>query len=113
MDMGRKLGRGSVHFLGRVELGPHLTQSRLSRVLPPYQVASSAIQPFGHNRYGPKIGGLPPLGGGEAGSLSNTAGWRLCVVASVVRRMNEVTVHWARLLLEWVTVFGRVYHHGV
>jgi len=35
------------------------------------------------------------------------------VVASVVRRMNEVTVHWARLVLGWVTVFGRVYHHGV
>ena len=40
-------------------------------------------------------------------------GWRLGVVASVVRRMNEVTVHWARLVLGWVTIFGRVYHHGV
>jgi len=39
--------------------------------------------------------------------------WRLGVVASVVRRMNKVTVHWARLVLGWVTVFGRVYHHGV
>jgi len=40
--------------------------------------------------------------------------WRLGVVASVVRRMNEVTVHWARLVLGWVTVFGgRVYHHGM
>ena len=51
-------------------------------------------------------------------SLPTTAfqfsfGWRLGVVASVVRRMNEVTVHWARLVLGWVTVFGRVYHHGV
>jgi len=27
--------------------------------------------------------------------------------------MNEVTVHWARLVLGWVTVFERVYHHGV
>jgi len=35
------------------------------------------------------------------------------VVASVVRRMNEVTVHWARLVLGWVTVFGPVYHYGV
>ena len=40
-------------------------------------------------------------------------GWQLGVVASVVRRMNEVTVHWARLVLGWVTVFGRVHHHGV
>ena len=42
-----------------------------------------------------------------------TYGWRRGVVASVVRRMNEVTVHWARLVLGWVTVFGRVYHHDV
>ena len=40
-------------------------------------------------------------------------GWRRGVMASVVRRMNEVTVHWARLILGWVTVFWRVYHHGV
>ena len=31
------------------ELGPHLTQCRLGRGLPPYQVASWSIQPFGHN----------------------------------------------------------------
>ena len=35
------------------------------------------------------------------------------VVASVVRRMNEVTLRRARLVLGWVTVFGRVYHHGM
>jgi len=40
-------------------------------------------------------------------------GWRLGVVASVVRRTNEVTLRRARLVLGWVTVFGRVYHHGV
>jgi len=34
-------------------------------------------------------------------------------MASVVRRMNEVTVHWVQLVLGWVTVFGQVYHHGV
>ena len=39
--------------------------------------------------------------------------WRRGVVASVVRRMNEVTVHWAWLVLEWLTVVGRVYRHGV
>ena len=35
------------------------------------------------------------------------------VVASVVRRMNEVTLRRARLVLGWVTIFGRVYHHGM
>jgi len=35
------------------------------------------------------------------------------VVASVVRRMNEVTLRRARLVLGWVTVFWRVYHHGM
>jgi len=34
------------------------------------------------------------------------------VVISVFRRMNEVTLRRARLVLGWVTVFGRVYHHG-
>jgi len=39
--------------------------------------------------------------------------WWLGVVAGVVRRMNEVTLRRARLVLGWVTVFGRVYHHGM
>jgi len=38
IDMGRKLGGGCALFLG--ELGRHLTQSRLGRGLPAYQVAS-------------------------------------------------------------------------
>jgi len=37
-----------------------------------YQVASWSMQPFGRNRYGPKIGGSPPFGGGGAGSPCNT-----------------------------------------
>ena len=40
-------------------------------------------------------------------------GWRRGLVASVVRRMNEVTLRRVRLVLGWVTVFGRVYHHGM
>jgi len=32
---------------------------------------------------------------------------------SVVRRMNEVALRWARLVLGWVTVFGWVYHLGM
>jgi len=39
--------------------------------------------------------------------------WRPGVVACVVRRMNEVTLRRAQLVLGWVTVFGRVYHHGM
>ena len=35
------------------------------------------------------------------------------MLGRVVRRMNEVTLHQARLVLGWVTVFGRVYHHGI
>ena len=40
---------GSEPFFWGGELGPHLTQCRLGRGLPPYQVASSSIQPIGHN----------------------------------------------------------------
>jgi len=38
------------------------------------QVLSSSWdgRPFGHNRHGPKFGGLWPFGGGGAGSQSNT-----------------------------------------
>ena len=60
--MGRKLG--ALPFFGE-GAGSHLTQSRLDWGLPPYQVASWCIQPFGHNKNGPKIqGALPPFWGG-------------------------------------------------
>jgi len=49
------------------ELGHHLTQCGLGQGLPPYQVASWSIQPFGHNRHGPKIGGCSPLREGDLG----------------------------------------------
>ena len=48
----------------RLSLG---TQCRLGRGLPPYQVASSSIQSFGHNRHGPKIGCCAPFVEGELG----------------------------------------------
>ena len=66
IDMGQKLGALPPFWEG--ELGPHLTQCRLGRGLPVYQVASWSIEPFGHNRYGLKIGGCcVPLGEGELG----------------------------------------------
>ena len=40
---------------------------------------------------------------GRGGAVS----WRRGVVASVVRRTNEVTPRRARLVLGWVTAFGR------
>jgi len=40
------------------------------------------------------------------------AAWSSLVVSGV-RRMNEVNPRRARLLLGWVTVFGRVYHLGM
>jgi len=39
--MGPKLGGGALPpFFGEGEQGPHLTQCRLGRGLPPYQMAS-------------------------------------------------------------------------
>jgi len=71
IDMSRKEGRGCcAPFAGK--LGPRLTQCGLGRGLLPYQVASSSIRPFGHNRHGLKIvWGLCPFSGGT-GSPSNT-----------------------------------------
>ena len=55
---------------GAGERGHYLIHCGLGQGLPPYQVASLSIHPFGHNRHGPKIGGCATLGG--AGSPSNT-----------------------------------------
>jgi len=71
IDIGRKLG-GGAPFFGRGSWGPHLSQCGLGRGLPTCQVPSWSIQPFGHNRHGPKIVGLCPFWGGGAGSPSNT-----------------------------------------
>ena len=68
-DMDRNLG--AVH-LGGVELGLHLTQCCPGRGLTSYQVAFWSIQPFGHKKHGPKIGGCAPFWGGRAGSPSST-----------------------------------------
>jgi len=47
-------------------VGSHRTQCYLGRGLPPYQVVSWCIQPFGHNTHGPKSGrGAVPLSGGS------------------------------------------------
>jgi len=73
--MGRKLDGGCVLFWG--SWVPHLTQSRLGRGLPPYQVASQSILLFGHNGHALKIGGCAPLGGWGAMSPSNTMSPRL------------------------------------
>jgi len=40
----------------RAEMGPRLIQCGLGRGLLPYQVASSSIEPFGHNKHGSKTG---------------------------------------------------------
>ena len=40
-------------------------------------------------------------------------GRRRGVVVSGVRRMNEVNARRARLVLGWVTFFGRVYHLSI
>jgi len=40
VDMGRKLEGCMCPLFGSGELGPHLTQCRLGRNLPPYSVAS-------------------------------------------------------------------------
>jgi len=65
---GRKLGFPT---FGEGDLCCHLTQCRLGRRVPAYQVRSRSSQPFGHSRHGPKLGACL-FGGRAAGSLSNT-----------------------------------------
>ena len=65
--MGQKLGRGSDHIF-RERLGPCLTpQGRRGWGLSPCQVLSWPIQPFGHNKHGPKIGGSAAFFGEGSG----------------------------------------------
>jgi len=60
------------------ELGHRLTQCGLGQGLLPYQVASSSIQPFGHNRHDQKLGAMPLLGGGLQPHLTQCRlGWGL------------------------------------
>jgi len=71
-DMGRKWWSCAL-FGG--DLGPHVTQCGLGRVLPLYQLESCSTQTFCHNRHRPKNrGGCCALfgGWGGAGSQSNT-----------------------------------------
>ena len=83
--MGRKL-RGNLPPFWAGKLGPHLAQCGLNQGPPPCQVPPWYIQPFGHNRHGPKIGkGAPShFGGRGAGSPSNTKspGLRPCSISS-------------------------------
>jgi len=63
-----KIGEG-LPPLGDGVGSPSNTKNRLS----PCQVSASSIQPFGHNKHGPKIWGVrPPFGEGATGSPSNT-----------------------------------------
>ena len=45
IDMGRKVGASVPPFEGGGQLGPHVTQCRLGRGLPPYQLNGILIHP--------------------------------------------------------------------
>ena len=62
--------------------------------------------------------GLNPMGmdvfeGRQLPSHCEVYRLRRGVMVSGFRRMNEVNARRARLVPGWVTVFGRVYHHGM
>ena len=61
--------------LFRGELGPHLIPCGLGQDLPPYQVASSSIQPFGHNTWAENWGLRCHFVGRGAGPPSNIVAW--------------------------------------
>jgi len=71
IDMSQKGGGTAVPLSWRAGTPTKgLTQCGLGRGLLLYQVASSSIQPFGHNRHEPKMGDVPHLWG--AATPSNT-----------------------------------------
>jgi len=72
---GPKSGGEVVVSLSVGELGHHLTQCRMGRGLAPYQVVSWSIQPFGHNRDGPRGGCCAPIFFGEGAESSSNTMW--------------------------------------
>jgi len=94
VDMRQKEGGCCAAFAR--EQGPGLTQCGLGRGLLSYQVASSSIQPFGHNRHGPKIGwmgGLPFSGGAKSPSNTKSPGPR---PTSIPSRISVHPAVWPR-----------------
>jgi len=57
------------------EQGPHLTRCSLGRRLPPYQVASRFIQPFGHNSHVTKSGSAVPIFRGSCIPIQHNVVW--------------------------------------
>ena len=59
---GPKIGRGAAVRLSVMELhgSPSKTICCICRALPPYQVASESIQPFGRNSHGLRFIRTPP-----------------------------------------------------
>jgi len=93
---------------GKGELGPHLTQCRLGLGLPPYQVVSRYIQPFGHNRHGPKMGDVPFCGvGAESRSNTTSTGPRPTSVSS------GILIHLAVWTQQtWAAKLGALFGEG-
>jgi len=79
----------------------------------PYNLEKKVVYTHGQHTTGVRLG--LGLGTGiefRLDRISVRVSWRRGVVVSVVRRMYEVTLRRTRLVLGWVTVFGRAYHHG-
>jgi len=72
VDMGQKLGALPPFW----EWGAGSPSNTMSLGLRPTFLPSGILihQPFGHNRYGPKIGGFP-FGGGELDPHLTQCGW--------------------------------------
>ena len=70
--MGRKVGGGLLCPSRRAATPSN--KCSLGQALLPYQVVSSSIQPFGHNRHELKTGGLCPFYGGAATHLTRSLG---------------------------------------
>jgi len=70
------------------ELCPHLKQCSIGRGLPPYQVASWSVQPFGHNRPGPKTGGSAPFRRGGWVPIWHKVAW-----AEAYLHANGILMH--------------------
>jgi len=99
----------SVFWVREWELGPHATQCHFSQGLSAYRVACRCIQPFGHNRNGPKMGLWFVLGRGPLSSCSTTylnvrpPPWQ--VISLSMQPFRENT-HGPKIAKELYPIFG-------
>ena len=91
IGISRKMGDAAV-LLSVGELGPHLTQCRLGRGIPPYQVASWSIQPITIHQCYRQMVTIHQRHRqiGQTGQRSRSTGRTVSLLVTVAQKLDDV-----------------------